>query len=107
MPLSVKHQDYRKQERTDSTMGRRKVEAAIDEREWETDYVDLTSEPQERPPLVLQKEPPPRKVALMAAGVRQIRCVHCSRIVPIAESSELGSGWICAECASEGIPSRD
>jgi hypothetical protein len=46
----------------------------------------------------LRKEPPSRKMQLMHAGVKEIRCVHCVRVKPIAGAEELGDGWICGDC---------
>jgi hypothetical protein len=87
-------------ERTE-TMGRRKAAALIDEEEYAFEDLDLDAQAGDRTPLVLQREPRSRKEALMAAGVKQIRCVRCSKITSIAESSEFGDRWICRECASE------
>jgi hypothetical protein len=84
-------------------MGRRKAAAAIDEGDFEFDEQELDAQGVDRTPLVLQKEPKPRKVALMAAGVKQIRCVSCSRITAIADSFEFGDGWICGKCFPEGV----
>lgn len=53
--------------------------------------------------LVLRKEPPPRKMQLMAAGVKEIRCVACIRIRPIAGAEEFGDGWICEDCLSDAM----
>jgi len=51
--------------------------------------------------LVLKKEPLPRKVQLLAAGVKEIRCISCLRVRPIAVAEELGEGWICEDCLSD------
>ena len=83
-------------------MGRRKATAVIDDGDFEFDEQELDAQGGVRTPLILQKEPKPRKVALMAAGVKQIRCVCCSRITAIADSFEFGDGWICGECIPEG-----
>jgi len=48
--------------------------------------------------LVLRREPLPRKVHLIAAGVKEIRCIACGQIKPIAGAEELGEGWICEDC---------
>jgi hypothetical protein len=87
-------------------MGRRKATDAVEEQEWESDIIDLPSESREKTSLVLQKEPPPRKIALMASGVEHIRCGRCSQVKPIAGASEFGSSWICEECTSEQVSLR-
>jgi hypothetical protein len=51
--------------------------------------------------LVLKKEIPPRKVQLMAHGVREIRCLCCNQIRPIAGAEEIEEGWICEYCMAE------
>jgi hypothetical protein len=56
--------------------------------------------------LVLRKEPLPRKVMLMAAGVKEIRCVCCLRIRPLAGAEELGEGWACEDCLSDSPEKR-
>ena len=73
--------------------GRQEEEYEIEETpEAELEYQDRT--------LVLRKEPLPRKVQLMAAGVQEIRCLNCVRVKPIAGAEEVGDGWICADCLS-------
>ncbi len=56
--------------------------------------------------LVLRKEPRLRKVMLIAAGVKEIRCVCCVRIKPIAGAEECGEGWICEDCLSDAAEER-
>jgi hypothetical protein len=56
--------------------------------------------------MVLKKEPLPRKVMLMNAGVKEIRCVCCIQIKPIAEAEDLGDSWVCGECLSEAAEKR-
>ncbi len=51
--------------------------------------------------LILRKEPRPRKIQLMNAGVKEIRCFCCMRIKPIAESEECDEGWVCEDCLSD------
>jgi hypothetical protein len=56
--------------------------------------------------VVLKKEPLSRKVMLMNAGVKEVRCVCCVQIKPIAEAEDLGDGWVCGECLSEAEEQR-
>jgi hypothetical protein len=51
--------------------------------------------------VVLKREPLPRKLKLMDAGVRDIRCIWCVRIKPIATAEDLGDGWVCEDCLSD------
>jgi hypothetical protein len=85
-----------------SIMTRKKTAVAADEGEWEIDDSGLDHECLDRT-LVLRREPLPRKVQLMAAGVREIRCTCCVRVRPIAEAEEFGEGWICENCLSEAL----
>jgi len=68
------------------------------EEEWELDETELQEEECMDRTLVLRREPLPRKVHLIAAGVKEIRCIACGQIRPIAGAEELGEGWICEEC---------
>ena len=74
-----------------------------EEQEWEFENTELPDQEQSDRRLVLVKEPLPRKVQLMGAGVREIRCVHCVKIKPIAGAEDLGEGWICGECLSDAL----
>jgi hypothetical protein len=88
-------------ERTGITMTNKKGIANIHEEEWELEETGLPDEVCLDRTLVLRREPLPRKVHLMAAGVREIRCISCGRIKPIAGAEELGEGWICEDCLSD------
>jgi LSD1 subclass zinc finger protein len=64
----------------------------------ELDYMELPEgEGQERT-LVLKVEPRPRRIQLMAQGAKEIRCICCHRIRPLAGAEECDEGWICEEC---------
>jgi hypothetical protein len=75
------------------------VEAAAPE--WELEDVELPDQNNVDRVVVLRKEPLSRKAMLMHAGVKEIRCIYCVRIRPIAGAEELGDGWICENCLSE------
>jgi hypothetical protein len=75
------------------------------EQEWELDDLEPQDQSHFDRRLVLVKEPLPRKVQLMDAGVKEIRCVACGKVRPIAGAEELGDGWICEHCLSDG-PAR-
>jgi hypothetical protein len=68
-------------------------EVEVEETGAELEFGDRT--------VVLRREPMPRKVKLIAAGVEEIRCVCCGRIRRIADAEELGEGWICVECVAD------
>ncbi len=50
--------------------------------------------------LILKRQPPPRKEQLMAHGAKDVRCVCCMQVRPIAGAAEVEEGWICEECLS-------
>ena len=86
-------------------MGAKKSAAAVHEQEWDDDSGLSDQECLDRT-LVLRREPLPRKAQLMSAGVKEIRCVCCVRIRPIAEAEECGEGWICEDCLSDALQKR-
>jgi hypothetical protein len=71
------------------------------EEEWELEEAEPSDEECLDRTLVLRREPLSRKVHLIAAGVKEIRCIACGRIRPIAGAEELGDGWICEDCVSD------
>ncbi len=84
-------------------MGSKKSAAVAQEHDSEVDDLEFSDQECLDRTLVLRREPLPRKVQLMSAGVREIRCVSCVRIRPIAEAEEVGEGWICEDCLSEAL----
>jgi hypothetical protein len=56
--------------------------------------------------VVLKNKPLPRKVQLMAGGVKEIRCTCCVRVRPIDGAVELGDGWICEDCLLDAMDKR-
>ena len=87
-------------------MGAKKSAVKGHEEKWEFEEADLPDEECQDRTLVLGKVPRPRKVMLIAAGVKEIRCICCARIRPIAGAEELGEGWICGDCLSEAKQER-
>ena len=81
-------------------MGKKASAAKYREAQWESERIEELDQECEDRTVVLRKEPLARKVQLMAAGVKEIRCICCVRIRPIAEAEELGEGWICEDCLS-------
>jgi len=106
-PATVESFVYFARERTGITMTNKKSVANIHEEECELEETGLADEEAclDRT-LVLRREPLPRKVHLMAAGVKEIRCISCSRVKPIAGAEELGEGWICEDCLSDAAEVR-
>jgi len=82
-------------------MGSKQNAAKGHEEEWKLEEAELPDEECQDRTLVLGKEPRPRKLMLIAAGVKEIRCICCVRIRPIAGAEELGEGWICEDCLSD------
>jgi len=83
-----------------------KNEAMGHEKEWKFEEGELPDDEYQDRTLVMRKEPRPRKVMLMAAGVKEIRCICCVRIKPIAGAEELDEGWICEDCLSDATEER-
>jgi hypothetical protein len=75
----------------------------LKEQEWE--FEDIEPVESDRV-VVLKKKPLSRKVMLMHAGVKEIRCLCCVQIKPITEAEDLGDGWVCGECLSEAAEER-
>jgi hypothetical protein len=88
-------------------MGKKRNAAKPAAQEWEFEDTELSDQEYADRVLVLRKEPIPRKVRLMDVGVKEIRCVYCLRIRPIAEAEEFGDGWICEDCLSDVQARRD
>ncbi len=87
-------------------MGSKKHAVKGHEEEWGFEEEEPPDQGYQDRTVVLRKEPLPRRVQLMAAGVKQIRCICCVRIRPIAGADELGEGWICEDCLSEAAEER-
>jgi hypothetical protein len=88
-------------------MGRKSNAAkGREDEEWVFEEAEAAGPEWQDRTLVLAKEPLPRKVQLMAAGVKEIRCVCCNRIRPIAGAEELGEGWMCGDCLSDAADGR-
>ncbi|NLW34396.1 MAG: hypothetical protein GXY80_02785 [Syntrophorhabdus aromaticivorans] len=68
----------------------------------EFDDMELLSEggDQERT-LVLKAAPRSRRVQLIAQGAKEMRCICCNRIRPLAGAEEFEEGWVCEDCVPE------
>jgi LSD1 subclass zinc finger protein len=65
------------------------------------DDVELSESRDEERTLVLKAAPRSRRIQLLAQGAKEIRCVCCNRIKPLAGAEESEEGWICEDCAPE------
>jgi hypothetical protein len=88
-------------------MGKKRNGVKPEAQEWDSEDAELSDQEYADRVVVLRKEPIPRKVRLMDAGVKEIRCVHCVRIKPLAGAEELGDGWICGDCLSDAQARRN
>lgn len=84
-------------------MGSKKNAAKGHEEEWDFEDVELLEQQHQDRTLVLGKEPLPRKIQLIAAGVKEIRCISCKRIRPLIGAEEVGEGWVCGDCFAEAM----
>jgi LSD1 subclass zinc finger protein len=78
-------------------MGRAAGSAKKQEESFSFDEVELIEECVDRT-LVLRRDPLPRKMALIAAGAKEIRCISCNRVRPLKGALEYGEGWLCEDC---------
>ena len=51
--------------------------------------------------LLLKTVPRSRKGELIARGAKEIRCVHCRQIKPLAGAEEYEGRWVCEDCVPE------
>jgi hypothetical protein len=79
------------------TMGRAVGSAKKQEEFFSLDEVELIEECEDRT-LVLRRDPLPRKMGLIAAGAKEIRCISCNCVRPLAGAQEYGEGWLCEDC---------
>ncbi|WP_028893356.1 hypothetical protein [Syntrophorhabdus aromaticivorans] len=67
------------------------------------DDVELYEGGGEERTLILKTAPRSRRIQLMAQGAKEMRCVCCNRIKPLAGAEESEEGWICEDCVPEMI----
>jgi LSD1 subclass zinc finger protein len=48
--------------------------------------------------LILKAVPRSRRVQLITQGAKEIRCICCDQIRPLAGAEESEEGWICEDC---------
>lgn len=52
--------------------------------------------------LTLKMAPRSRKRELIARGAKEIRCIHCHQIKPLAGAEESAGEWVCEDCCCDG-----
>ena len=67
----------------------------------EFDDMELLEDGDHERTLILKAAPPSRRVQLIAHGAREIRCICCYEIRPLAGAEESEEGWICEDCVRE------
>jgi len=67
----------------------------------ELDDIDLSEGGGQERTLILKAAPRSRRVQLIAQGAKEIRCICCYQIRPLARAEESEDGWICEDCAPE------
>ena len=51
--------------------------------------------------LILKAAPRSRRAQLITQGAKEIRCICCYQIRPLAGAGESEEGWICEDCVPE------
>ena len=64
----------------------------------ELDEIELPEGGSQERLLILKTAPRSRRVQLIAQGAREIRCISCVQIRPLAGAEETEEGWICEDC---------
>ena len=67
----------------------------------ELDEIELPEGGGQERSLILKTAPRSRRVQLIAQGAREIRCISCVQIRPLAGAEETEEGWICEDCLTE------
>jgi hypothetical protein len=67
----------------------------------ELDDIELSEGIGQERTLILKAVPRSRRVQLIAQGAKEIRCICCGQIRPLARAEESGEGWVCEDCVPE------
>jgi hypothetical protein len=70
-------------------------------RDGEFDDIELLEGGGQERTLILKAVPRSKRVQLIAQGAREIRCISCHQIRPLAGAEESEEGWICEDCLLE------
>jgi LSD1 subclass zinc finger protein len=76
-------------------MARKKGNAA--EAVDEFDYVEHDNS-RSKMPVVFVNQPIDRKLAILAKGAKEIRCIICKKIAPLSDAESSDDGFICGNC---------
>ena len=57
--------------------------------------------------LILKAVPRSRRVQLIAQGAKEIRCICCDQVRPLAGAVESEEGWVCENCVSGTVQEPD
>jgi hypothetical protein len=69
----------------------------------ELDDIELSESGDQGRTLILKAAPRSRRVQLIAQGAKEIRCMYCHQIRPLAGALEYEEGWICEDCVPKII----
>jgi hypothetical protein len=75
--------------------------AEILDSEGELDDIELSEGGGQERTLILKAVPRSRRVQLIAQGAKEIRCIRCGQIRPLAGAEESEEGWVCEDCVPE------
>jgi len=67
----------------------------------ELDDIELSNGGGQERTLILKAVPRSKRVQLIAQGAKEIRCICCGQIRPLAGAEEFEEGWICEDCLPE------
>ena len=67
----------------------------------EIDYSKLPDSGSQERTLIFKAAPRSRRGELIARGAKEIRCLYCRQIKPLARAEESEEGWICEDCVPE------
>ena len=64
----------------------------------ELDDIEVSESGSQERTLILKTVPRSRKGELIARGAKEIRCIRCHQIRPLAGAEESEEGWVCEVC---------
>ena len=67
----------------------------------ELDDIELSDGGGQERTLILKAVPRSKRVQLIEQGAKEIRCICCYQIRPLARAEESEEGWICEDCVPE------
>lgn len=69
----------------------------------EIDFTKVSESGDQERTLLLKAAPRSRRRELIAKGAKEIRCVCCNQIRPLAGAEDTDVGWVCEDCIPEII----